>query len=294
MNYNFTDRVRKTLAMAREEAIGHRHGVVGPEHLLLALLREGSPEVLDVLAGCGIQIEELQESVAAGLEPGGPEVEATNLPYTSSAKKVLELSMVAARQRGLVVGGDWGGRRPRGIPVDSVALLAGLLAEGRGWAAVALREAGLTPADLGVGQDEERDVPAELPIAIDDASDRSIYEQIVEQIQERIAVGQLQPGERLPTVRRLADRLDIAPGTVARAYGELERLGLVVTQGARGTRVARRTPSASDRERADTLTGLLRPVAVAAFHLGATAEELRSALERAMTDIFRSGEEPAA
>ena len=43
-----------------------------------------------------------------------------------------------------------------------------------------------------------------------------------------IATGALQPGERLPTVRQLADELDIAPGTVARAYGELERQGVVV------------------------------------------------------------------
>ena len=122
---------------------------------------------------------------------------------------------------------------------------------------------------------------------IDDASDRSIYEQIVEQVQEQVAVGALVAGERLPTVRRLADSLDVAPGTVGRAYRELERLGLVTTQGARGTRVAARARAASpDPERAETLTGLLRPVAVAGFHLGASAEEMRGALERAMGGIF--------
>ena len=122
---------------------------------------------------------------------------------------------------------------------------------------------------------------------IDDASDRSIYEQIVEQVQEQVAVGALATGQRLPTVRSLADSLDIAPGTVGRVYRELERLGLVTTQGARGTRVAARARAASpDPERAETLTGLLRPVAVAGFHLGASAEEVRGALELAMGGIF--------
>ncbi len=107
------------------------------------------------------------------------------------------------------------------------------------------------------------------------------------QVQEAVATGRLQPGERLPPVRRLADQLDIAPGTVARAYGELERLGMVVTEGARGTRVAERKQNPlPEAERPDTLVGLLRPVAVAAFHLGATAAELRTALEEAMRDIF--------
>src|SRR5206468_2526682 len=84
-------------------------------------------------------------------------------------------------------------------------------------------------------------------VRIDDASDRAIHEQIVSQIQEAVATGTLRPGNRLPPVRQLADQLEIAPGTVARAYSELERRGIVVTDGARGTRVAERprTPAES-------------------------------------------------
>jgi DNA-binding transcriptional regulator YhcF (GntR family) len=106
-------------------------------------------------------------------------------------------------------------------------------------------------------------------------------------VQEAVATGVLLPGDRLQPVRQLADELDIAPGTVARAYSELERLGVVVTEGARGTRIAPRTEAQSpSTERVETLTGLLRPVVVAAFHLGATAPSLRSALESAMSGIF--------
>ena len=96
-------------------------------------------------------------------------------------------------------------------------------------------------------------------------------------------------------MRGLADRLNIAPGTVAREYSELERLGLVITRGARGTRVAeRQKQTLSPAERPKTLVALLRPVAAAAFHLGATATELREALEEAMTNIFEGGAESAA
>ena len=55
--------------------------------------------------------------------------------------------------------------------------------------------------------------------------------------------------------------------TVARAYGELEREGVVVTEGARGTRVAQRLSATPSPAGPETLAGLLRPVAVAAFHL---------------------------
>jgi len=131
-------------------------------------------------------------------------------------------------------------------------------------------------------------------VQLDDGSDRTIYEQIMAQVQEAIATGRLQPGDRLPTVRELADQLGIAPGTVGRAYSELERQTIVVTQGARGTRVAGRATAAPRAVKPVRLGGLLRPAAVAAFHMGATAGELRGALEEAMKDIFPRNSEPGA
>lgn len=127
-------------------------------------------------------------------------------------------------------------------------------------------------------------------VQLDDNSERTIYEQIVAQVQEAIATGRLAAGDRLPTVRELADQLGIAPGTVARAYSELERGNIVISQGVRGTRVAGRPKPALDPlARPVNLAGLLRPAAVAAFHMGATAEQLRAALDDAMKDIFPAG-----
>jgi DNA-binding transcriptional regulator YhcF (GntR family) len=64
------------------------------------------------------------------------------------------------------------------------------------------------------------------------------YEQVRAQLARQVQAGELGPGTRLPTVRRLAGDLGLAVNTVARAYRELERDGLVVTRGRNGTVVA--------------------------------------------------------
>ncbi|MFN2566144.1 MAG: Clp protease N-terminal domain-containing protein [Gemmatimonadaceae bacterium] len=286
--YNFTDRVRKVLAMAREEATRLRHGYVGTEHILLAIIRERGGVGAAVLQALGIDLDKMRRRIEATVKegraapPSGPE-----LPYTSRAKRVLELAMSEARELNHTY-------------VGTEHLLLGLLREEKGIAAQVINDAGVTLDRARVEtlrrlNANGRTAPHVFDVRIDDTSDRSIYEQIVAQVQEAVATGRLGPGDRLQTVRQLADELDIAPGTVARAYAELERLGVVVTEGVRGTRVAPRKESGIPAaERPETLVGLLRPVAVAAFHLGASAEELRAALEGAMKDIFGTGERDAA
>lgn len=73
------------------------------------------------------------------------------------------------------------------------------------------------------------------------------FEQIRTQIASLIAVGQLADGSRLPTVRALASDLGVATGTVARAYKELEALGLIESRRRLGT-VVTHTPSGSKLE----------------------------------------------
>lgn len=75
-------------------------------------------------------------------------------------------------------------------------------------------------------------------IVIDPRSAVPPFEQLRLQLVAAIAGGELAPGSRLPTVRRLADDLGLAPGTVARAYRELESSGLIETHGRHGTFVA--------------------------------------------------------
>ena len=75
-------------------------------------------------------------------------------------------------------------------------------------------------------------------IEVDDASGVAPFEQVRDQFAELIATGALVEGDRLPTVRGLASELQLAAGTVARAYKELEAQGLVTTRSRAGTVVA--------------------------------------------------------
>lgn len=75
-------------------------------------------------------------------------------------------------------------------------------------------------------------------IVVDQASPVPPFEQVRSQYAQLIASGALAPGARLPTVRRLAADLALAPNTVARAYRELEAAGLVETRGRAGTTVS--------------------------------------------------------
>lgn len=77
------------------------------------------------------------------------------------------------------------------------------------------------------------------------------YEQLRQQLITAISGGELTPGTKLPTVRRLAADLGIAPNTVARTYLELDREGLIETRGRRGSFVAERPqPAAKQPEEA--------------------------------------------
>jgi DNA-binding transcriptional regulator YhcF (GntR family) len=280
MKYNFQDDVRQMLAHARTEAMRLGHDYIGTEHMLLGMLRTEGCRGAGLLAELGLSLDRVRSDVAARVERGTCEPGAGELPYTSRAKKVLELAMSAARDR-------------RDRYVGTEHLLLGMLKEQRGIAGQVLTLGGVTEEQVQMllaGKRPPHVAPAVAPrlrIEIDDRSDRSIYEQIVGRVKEAVATGEVSAGERLPPVRRLADQLDIAPGTVARAYTELERLGVVITEGARGTRVADPSPRGEDRSvNMDQVAGLLRPVAVAAFHMGAGPDDLRGALEVAMEGIF--------
>jgi DNA-binding transcriptional regulator YhcF (GntR family) len=72
-------------------------------------------------------------------------------------------------------------------------------------------------------------------ISLDDTLGTPPYEQIRSQVAGLVARGGLQPGDRLPTVRRLAEELGLATNTVARAYRELEQGGVIETRGRAGS-----------------------------------------------------------
>lgn len=77
-----------------------------------------------------------------------------------------------------------------------------------------------------------------VQITVDVTSGVPVYEQLRTQVVAHVAAGRLRPGDRLPTIRALATDLGVAPGTVARAFRELETAGVVVTRRRTGTVVA--------------------------------------------------------
>lgn len=72
-------------------------------------------------------------------------------------------------------------------------------------------------------------------LVLDPTSDSAPYEQVRSQVAALVTGGDLAPGQKLPTVRRLAADLGLAANTVARAYRMLEADGVISTQGRRGT-----------------------------------------------------------
>jgi GntR family transcriptional regulator len=107
------------------------------------------------------------------------------------------------------------------------------------------------------------------------------YEQVREQITTMIASGVLLSGARLPAIRQLANDLDLAPGTVARAYRELERNGLIVTRGRHGTFVVS-PPALSVNERQQRLHDEALRFARAAGQLGVDAHDALGIVRQAL------------
>lgn len=113
-------------------------------------------------------------------------------------------------------------------------------------------------------------------------SDDPLYRQIAEQIRERIAGGGLTPGDRLPTVRGLAAELGCNPSTVARAYAELARAGLIAGQRGAGTRVARPPQPVNATLRQARLVNLVERPLLEALCAGYTPAEVEAAFAMAL------------
>ena len=86
----------------------------------------------------------------------------------------------------------------------------------------------------------------DITIGLDSASGVPFYRQVIQQIERAVLAGKLLPGDRLPTIRSLAIELKINPNTIAKAYGELEIRGIVITQVGSGTYVSDRKPPAPE------------------------------------------------
>lgn len=120
--------------------------------------------------------------------------------------------------------------------------------------------------------------PPTLVVETDDPTPP--YEQVRRQLAELIQSGVLKPGDRLPSVRQLAGDLGLAVGTVARAYRELEAIGLLQSRRAGGTRVADTAVQRSTAERQRLLEQHAAAYARQAQLLGADQETAINAVRQ--------------
>ena len=265
-------RLARALDAARADAARRGHDRIATRHLLLGLLGVADSAAVAIVRSLGVDPAKLRRRVEAALPRRRRARDGGTLTLSANARRALD---AAARDT------------EAGLPTRTEHLLFALL-ELDGGVARLLFDDGIT-GELAreAWQRLLRLASPGLPfLSVNSRGSAPVYQQIVDQIREAVASGALRAGERLPTVRQLAADLDVAPGTTARAYQELEQLGVVVTERARGTRVApHRRANVSDPERAAALLGLLRPVAVSASYLGASADEIRRALEQALAGI---------
>jgi DNA-binding transcriptional regulator YhcF (GntR family) len=120
---------------------------------------------------------------------------------------------------------------------------------------------------------------------IDSTSAVPPYDQVRAQLTSLITGGALAPGTRLPPIRQLAGDLGIAPGTVARAYRELEQAGLVATRGRHGTRVTDGATATAAAPHTAQLDEAAAAFAAAATRSGSNLDQAIGAVRRAFVQM---------
>lgn len=116
--------------------------------------------------------------------------------------------------------------------------------------------------------------PQRFEVRLDERSGVPYYRQVIDQVLLAIADGRLAPGDRLPTVRSLAVELAVNPNTIAKAYRDLEIVGVLDTQQGSGTFVASRKPREPELERRRALDRLCDDLVAAAAKLGFALDDV--------------------
>ncbi len=123
-------------------------------------------------------------------------------------------------------------------------------------------------------------------IVISQADPRPLYLQVIEQVERRVAVGDLPPGTELPSIRQLASELQVSVITIKRAYLELERDGVISTRQGKGSVVADR-PNLQESIQVRELKTQLARAADLALLLGLSRTELHKRLIEAVEQAQR-------
>lgn len=130
-----------------------------------------------------------------------------------------------------------------------------------------------------------------LHLHIDPHSGLPVYRQMIDQIKYYIASGTLKPGDQLPSVRELAQRLSINPTTVVKAYTELQHEEVIDLRHGKGAFVAERANEVSIFEKDKVVRRLARQLAVESQQIGASYDLVQGILEEEWKQISGSIEE---
>ena len=122
-------------------------------------------------------------------------------------------------------------------------------------------------------------------IQLDERSSKPLYEQIIEQFKLLVMRESLKPGDAIPSVRRLAAELGITPSTVAKAYQELERQGVIETIRAKGTFIAQEVEIQIDDKKVLSLRNSLKSIALELKMMGYTREQAMELMAEAYEEI---------
>jgi GntR family transcriptional regulator len=109
-----------------------------------------------------------------------------------------------------------------------------------------------------------------LLLHIDPHSGLPVYRQMIDQIKYYIASGTLKPGDQLPSVRELAQRLTVNPTTVVKAYSELEHEQVIEIRHGKGAFVAQQNTMASEFQKEKVVRRLARQLAIESHQIGAS------------------------
>jgi len=129
-----------------------------------------------------------------------------------------------------------------------------------------------------------------MRFTVDTTSAIPIYAQLITEMKHAIAAGLLRAGDALPSLRELAGELRVNPLTVARAYRELEALGIITTGHGRGSFISAGAADLGEAYRREALAEAVERLLVEAYHLGATPAEIRTLVEARLQIL--QGEEP--
>lgn len=122
-------------------------------------------------------------------------------------------------------------------------------------------------------------------IQINPTSNQPIFEQIISQIKMAVLKGYLKPGDSIPSVRKLALQLSVTPGTVAKAYSELEHQEVIVTIRGKGAYIAEQRGGRPPEAQVEKVFLTFREVCMELIYMGIQKEEIEKELDEMYDSI---------